>query len=107
MINLGENQVTPTSYRAVRRSSNGGAGTDPSRFNFRDFTPAIPAVEKAMYFVTGRYKIFGDGLQLYGDIMYTKSKQDNGLAAAPFALSNAFNGRPRHALRSLIRSATT
>ena len=36
-------------------------------------------MEKAMYFVTGRYKIFGDGLQLYGDIMYSKVKQDNGL----------------------------
>jgi iron complex outermembrane receptor protein len=65
----------------------GGAGTDPSRFNFRDFTPAIPAVEKAMYFVTGRYKIFGDGLQLYGDIMYSHTKQDNGLAASPFAVA--------------------
>ncbi|HYJ04574.1 MAG TPA: TonB-dependent receptor plug domain-containing protein, partial [Chthoniobacterales bacterium] len=32
-------------------------GTDPDRFNFREYTPAIPAVEKAMYFVTGRYKI--------------------------------------------------
>src|SRR5205823_768328 len=38
------------------------AGIDPSRFNFRAFTPAIPAMEKAMYFVTGRYKIFVDGI---------------------------------------------
>jgi iron complex outermembrane receptor protein len=89
LINLSNNQVTPTSYRPFDVP----AGTDPSRFNFRAFTPAIPAVEKAMYYVTGRYKIFGDGLQMYGDIMYTKSKQDNGLAAAPFTLSNAFNGR--------------
>jgi outer membrane receptor protein involved in Fe transport len=42
-----------------------------------------------MYFVTGRYKIFGDGLQIYGDIMYSKTKQDNGLAASPFAVSGA------------------
>src|SRR5215210_1463256 len=68
-------------------------GTDPSRFNFRAFTPAIPAMEKAMYWVTGRYKIFGDGLQLYGDIMYSKVKQDNGLAGAPFTMSNLANGR--------------
>ena len=60
------------------------AGTDQSRFNFRAFTPAIPAVEKANYYITGSYKIFGDGLQLYGDIMYSKTKQDNGLAASPF-----------------------
>ena len=31
-------------------------------------------MEKAMYFVTGRYKIFGDGLQLYGDLMYSKDE---------------------------------
>src|SRR6202140_1251839 len=78
--------VVPSDYRAFDGPATGGGGTDPSRFNFRDFTPAIPAVEKAMYFVTGRYKIFGDGLQLYGDIMYSKTKQDNGLAAAPFAV---------------------
>ena len=75
--------ILPGDYRAF----DGIPGTDPDRFNFRDFTPAIPAVEKAMYFVTGRYKIFGDGLQIYGDIMYSHTKQDNGLAAAPFALA--------------------
>ena len=46
-----------------------------------------------MYFVTGRYKIFGDGLQLYGDIMYSHTKQDNGLAGAPFSVSTSLNGR--------------
>jgi iron complex outermembrane receptor protein len=76
--------IVPGDYRQFDIA---GAGTDPSRFNFRDFTPAIPAVEKAMYYVTGRYKIFGEGLQLYGDIMYSKTKQDNGLAASPFAVS--------------------
>ena len=64
-------------------------GTDPARFNFRAFTPAIPAMEKAMYFVSGRYKIFGDGLQLYGDVMYSHVKQDNGLAGSPFLMSSA------------------
>ena len=71
-----------SSYRFFDRPP----GADPSRFNFRETTPAIPAVEKAMYFVTGRYKIFGDGLQIYGDIMYSKLKQDNGLAGTPFGL---------------------
>lgn len=79
--------ILPTDYRTFDGPATGGAGTDPSRFNFRDFTPAIPAVEKAMYFVTGRYKIFGDGMQIYGDIMYSKTKQDNGLAASPFAVA--------------------
>jgi iron complex outermembrane receptor protein len=92
LINLTNNQVTPASYRPFEQAP-GSAGTDPSRFNFRAFTPAIPAMEKAMYFVTGRYKIFGDGLQLYGDIMYSKVKQDNGLAGAPFSLTSAANGR--------------
>ena len=40
-----------------------------------------------MYYVTGRYKIFGEGLQLYGDIMYSHTKQDNALAGAPFAVA--------------------
>ena len=87
--NPSENQVTPASYRPFDVP----AGTDPARFNFRAFTPAIPAVEKAMYFVTGRYKIFGDDMQFYGDVMYSKTQQDNGLAAAPFTLSTAGNGR--------------
>ncbi|HTG45719.1 MAG TPA: TonB-dependent receptor [Verrucomicrobiae bacterium] len=117
LINLANNQVGPGSYRRFEppvignpancdtpgflpcvRPPNGAlpgdfpVGTDPSRFNFRAFTPAIPAMEKAMYWVTGRYKIFGDGLQLYGDIMYSKVKQDNGLAGAPFTLSTPVNG---------------
>jgi iron complex outermembrane recepter protein len=109
LLNLSNNQVTPASYRrfepqpagaAVPANPPGGTlpgdfppGTDPARFNFRAFSPAIPGMEKALYFVTGRYKIFGDGLQLYGDVMYSHIRQDNGLAGAPFTLSNAANGR--------------
>ena len=83
LINQSNNAPTPGSYRKFDAA---GAGTDPDRFNFREFTPAIPAVEKANYFVTGRYKIFGEGLQLYGDILYSKTKQDNGLAPSPFTI---------------------
>ncbi|MDQ6911694.1 MAG: TonB-dependent receptor [Verrucomicrobiota bacterium] len=83
LINPLTSQVTPASYRSFT------PGSDPASFNFRAFTPAVPAVEKALYYVTGRYKIFGEGLQLYGDIMYAKTKQDNGLAAAPFSMVNA------------------
>jgi len=89
LINPGNNQASPGAYRRFDVVP----GTDPARFNFRAFTPAIPAVEKAMYYVTGRYKVFGEGLQLYGDVMYSHTKQDNGLAGAPFALSSAANGR--------------
>src|SRR6478672_10927172 len=101
LINLTDSQVGPGSYRRFEPTASVIAGTggnlpgdfaigqDPSRFNFRAFTPAIPAMEKAMYMVTGRYKIFGDGLQLYGDIMYSKVKQDNGLAGAPFLVNTA------------------
>ncbi|MDQ6655998.1 MAG: TonB-dependent receptor, partial [Verrucomicrobiota bacterium] len=87
--NLATSQVTPASYRRFDVP----AGTDPFRFNFRAYTPAIPAVEKAMYYVTGRYKVFGEGLQIYGDVMYSKTKQDNGLAPSPFTISSATNGR--------------
>lgn len=73
----------PRGYRNFENNPGEGA-TDPSRFNFRAFTPAIPAVEKALSYVTGRYKIFGDNLQIYGNIMYAKTKQDNALAASPF-----------------------
>ena len=86
LINRSGTGTVPGDYRQFDGPATGGGGTDPSRFNFRDFTPAIPAVEKALYFVSGRYKIFGDGLQMYGDIMYAKTKQDNGLAASPFAV---------------------
>jgi iron complex outermembrane receptor protein len=89
LINPSTTSPNGTSYRVFDAIP----GTDPSRFNFRAFTPAIPAVEKAMYFVTGRYKIFGEGLQLYGDIMYSHTKQDNGLAGAPFAITSSANGR--------------
>jgi iron complex outermembrane recepter protein len=87
LVLINPNTTVP-SPGAYRRFDN-VPGTDPSRFNFRAFTPAIPAVEKAMYYVTGRYKIFGDGLQLYGDVMYSHVKQDNGLSGAPFTLSSA------------------
>ena len=30
--------------------------------------------------------MFGNGLQLYGDILYAKTKQDNGLAPSPFGI---------------------
>jgi iron complex outermembrane recepter protein len=85
---LTTNNATPGAYRRF------DAALDPSQYNFRAFTPAIPAMEKASYFVTGRYKIFGEGLQLYGDITYSKVKQDNGLASTPFALTSFDNGLP-------------
>ena len=62
----------------------GPNSADP--FNFRSTTPSIPAQNKYMTYVSGRYKIFGEGLQVYGDMLYAKTKQDNGLAPAPFGL---------------------
>ncbi|HEX8679864.1 MAG TPA: TonB-dependent receptor plug domain-containing protein, partial [Chthoniobacterales bacterium] len=61
-------------------------GSDPARFNFRAFTPARPALEKANYYISGRYKVFGDAMQVYGDVMYTATRQDNGLAPSPFTI---------------------
>ena len=80
----------PRGYRGFERA-NGTGGTDPSRYNFREFTPTIPAQEKAMYVVTGRYKVFGEALEIYGDLMYSKTKQDNGLAPSPFTQSSLHN----------------
>jgi len=84
LINQADN--APNGLASYRNFDPAGSGSDNDRFNFRAFTPAIPAVEKAEYYVTGRYKIFGDGLQLYGDLMYAKTKQDNGLAPSPFTI---------------------
>ncbi len=87
LIDQGSAPTSQASYRAY----GGQNSSDP--FNFRAYTPAIPAMEKYQTYVTGRYKIFGEGLQLYGDMLYSKRKQDNGLAPSPFTLSNAANGR--------------
>lgn len=77
------NPLTAASYRAY------GGANSPDPFNFRAFTPAIPAQEKYMYYVTGQYNIFGKAMVAYADVMYAKTKQDNGLAPAPFSLSRA------------------
>jgi iron complex outermembrane receptor protein len=82
---LTTNNVTPGAYRRF------DAALDPTQYNFRAFTPAIPAMEKANYYITGRYKVFGDGLQLYGDLLYSKVKQDNGLAGSPFTINTGGN----------------
>lgn len=96
LIDLSENAPTRASYRPYTFA------TDPAAFNFREFTPSIPGVEKSHYLVTGNYKVFGNALQIYGDLLYAKTKQDNGLAPGSFAMpipryENAelgiFNGR--------------
>jgi iron complex outermembrane recepter protein len=100
LLNLSDNSITADDYRRFEPLASAvppggtlpgdfGAGLDPSRFNFRAFTPAIPGMEKSMYIVTGRYKVFGDGLQLYGDVMYSHITQNNGLAGAPFLVNVA------------------
>ena len=96
LIDLSNNAPTPASYRSYDPDA------DPAAFNFRAYTPSIPGVEKYQYFVTGNYKALGEALQIYGDLLYAKTKQDNGLAPAPFTMPTAryrndalgiFNGR--------------
>src|SRR4029453_1758628 len=69
---LTETSPTRASYRRFEPSASSSppgpipgsgefaVGADPSRFNFRAFTPAIPDFEKSLEYVTGRYKVFGD-----------------------------------------------
>ncbi len=85
LIDLSNATPTVADYRTF----DDPASSDVARFNFRAFTPAIPAMEKSLTYVTGRYKIFGDALQVYGDMMYTHERQNNGLAGAPFAVFGA------------------
>ncbi|MGI8891097.1 MAG: TonB-dependent receptor domain-containing protein [Chthoniobacterales bacterium] len=92
VTNLSNVPSTFGAYRRFDGPATGGAGTDPFRFNFRQFTPAIPAQERFDYYVNGSYKIFGEGLVAYGDIFYSHLTQDNGLAPAPFTISNPNNG---------------
>ncbi|MDQ6861373.1 MAG: TonB-dependent receptor [Verrucomicrobiota bacterium] len=96
LLDPSNNAPTPASYRSY------AVGRDPVAFNFRAYSPAIPAIEKAQTYITGTYKVFGEGLKVYGDLLYAKTKQDNGLAPAPFSIpqeryQNAalgiFNGR--------------
>ncbi len=98
LIDPTNNAPTPADYRRFEPTQfstpPGGTlpgdfepGTDPSRYNFRSATPAIPAQERFDYYVTAKYNVFGDALQVYGDILYSHLTQDNGLAAAPFALT--------------------
>jgi iron complex outermembrane recepter protein len=81
---------TPSGYRRFEPSDPGPGefpqGGDPSRFNFRAFSPAIPAMEKSMEYVSGKYKVFDDALVAYGDMMYSHYRQSNALAGAPFTL---------------------
>jgi iron complex outermembrane recepter protein len=92
LSDLTTNQVTPASYRRFAAS---GPGTDSANFNFRAFSPAIPAMEKSMEYISGRYKVFGDGLQIYSDMMYSHYRQDNGLAGSPFFFNIFTNGLPQ------------
>jgi hypothetical protein len=85
LTDLTNSQVNRGSYRVFDPPAGiAGGGTDPDRFNFRAFTPAIPPIEIQNLYASARYKIFGEGLQVYGDVSYGHSKQDNGLAPAPF-----------------------
>ncbi len=83
-----------TSYRKYGGDSSG------DRFNFSAFTPSIPGIEKYQTYVAGRYKIFGEALQVYGDMLYSKRKQFNAIAPSPFLLfsgdftNNQFNPVP-------------
>ncbi|MBS0657678.1 MAG: TonB-dependent receptor [Verrucomicrobia bacterium] len=75
--------LTAASYRAY------GGANSPDPFNFRLYTPAIPAQEKYQTYLTGQYNIFGKAMTAYADLLYAKTKQDNGLAPVPFTLSRA------------------
>src|SRR4029450_13379360 len=90
LTDLGNGAPTVASYRPFDVPD----GTDPNRFNFQAFTPAIPAMEKSMTYVTGRYKVFGDALQIYGDMLYTHERQNNALAGSPFNTGADVQGSP-------------
>jgi outer membrane receptor protein involved in Fe transport len=95
LTDLSNNTPTPASYRPFDVPP----GSDPSRFNFRAFSPAIPAMEKSMEYVSGKYKVFDDALVAYGDMLYSHYRQSNALAGTPFTLG-AFPGAERTLLQA-------
>ncbi len=77
-----------SSLRNFSAPPGGGDG-----FNFRAYTPAIPGQEKFSYYGAFTYKPFADTrLQVYGSALITETRQDNGLAPAPFGLTNNRDG---------------
>ena len=64
-------------------------------FNYRLFTPAIPEQEKFAYYGAFAYKLFNNNSAiLYGDMMYTETRQDNGLAPSPLSQLDTNNLGP-------------
>ncbi len=98
LIDLSNNQISPASYRPFDVPP----GSDPARFNFRAFSPAIPHMEKSMEYVSGRYNVFGDALQVYGDMLYSHYRQDNALAGAPFTFTAFGNAHLTEARASIF-----
>lgn len=67
-----------SSYRAY----GGALSGDP--FNFQQFAPTIPAQERESIYATATFLPFGDRrMKLQADVLYSRTRQDNGLAAAP------------------------
>ena len=55
-----------------------------------------------MEYVGGRYKVFGDSLQIYGDGMYSHYRQDNGWAGTSFLLADVNTPTDLTEIRSSI-----
>ena len=53
---IDQSNNAPRGIIDYRRFDPQGPGTDDDRFNFRAYSPSIPAQEKAMFFVTGKYQ---------------------------------------------------
>ena len=76
------------------------AGGEPIRsVQLPRITPRrFPPWRKRCTYVTGRYKIFGDGLQMYGDIMYAHT-QAGQRSWRPLRLRGSVGTRPQLALQ--------
>ncbi len=115
LVNLSQGgEILPGDYRRFEPTATsnppGGTlpgdfppGADPSRFNFQTTGQGTPSQEKSNYYVTGRYKVFGDAMQIYGDILYSHTYQDNQIAPSPFALgADASQSSPYNPFGSFI-----
>ena len=99
----GRIKVDATEYVLIDPSATPSALSDyrpldssTDRFNFNEYAPAIPSIERSSAMANVSHEI-SDSLELWGEFMYTESSFDNEGAPAPWSLSSATGASSPHA----------
>ena len=79
LVDLADTPDRIEDYRVYNQAADG--------FNFRQFTPAIPAQERSGFFLDGEYKLLPQNhLTLFATAIYANTKQFNALSPSLFTL---------------------